>query len=1467
MPFAFPPKLPAVPARHVRTVAIVGAMASAAVFSALVMGQSGPPAIKPIALSSDPLYASSTGDKPTLAMALSVEYPTVGAQYIRDNSGSNSEDPTYANTKEYLGYYDAESCYVYNDAPAETADSGLTKADYKRFDRSGPATSRKCTDAFSGNFLNWVSNSAIDMLRLSLSGGDRYIDRTDLTILQRAVLPNGDPNHFWNSSNFPAKRLQKDGSAPGTYWGAVPARMIAAANGSDIWVANTLNRIYFGTSNTGNTSGSAGSYRLSTTSTASFVTNASYSTRTGAVNAFGTRNACATENNVCSFTGRKEVLYGATGTNSSNGGWMTYVAYDNVQCDNTLGDPAPGTVKSCYIRDYTGTAPDTSTGLNSDGFFYARVQVCASDSAGNLTDTRDYAMCVRQQSGKFKPVGAIQRYSDQLRLAAFGYLMDPTASYNNGRYGGVLRAPMKYVGQRTFNTLGQENTPTGGNPAAEWDAVTGVFKSNPDNDTSQATPISGVINYLNKFGRTGPTPGRYKTYDPIGELYYETLRYMQGLDPSADAVNNLTTSMYDGFPVFTNWSGLDPFKDRSATGDYSCLKSNIVVIGDVNTHDGTRFPAANPSNNIPDIGYWTGVVQAFEKNQSTVYRDGQGVNRTTGNPNAANNDVPNSSQGRAIMGAAYWAHTQDIRGAAWSTAEKRRPGLRVKTYTFDVNEYGNSTSTYYRRNQNQLFMAAKYGGFEADPSNPGARPFNTFGNPFQDKNGTNNNDVWQKRDAAGEASSFYLQSSARGVLNAFDEIFSRSATQARSIAGSAAQGNNLVQSGSVTYQATFNTSDWSGDLLAGPILVDTSNNVSIDTTNYWEAGSKLTTRATARNIVVGLQTPTSSATATPFIWANLETALQTNLAKETPASTADSAAVAQDRLNYLRGDRSKEGNPYRVRSKLLGDIINSGVTYMGAPTTTISDAGYATFYQNNKDRTPTVFVGANDGMLHAFNATGDSTGGNELFAYIPSWMGPKLAALTSKTYAGSHQSYVDGSQAVAEARTASTGASSDFKTVLVGATGAGGRGVYALDVTNPSTFSASNVLWEFKASDDADMGFVVGKPQILKLRTNRTADSAPTFKYFAAVASGVNNYVSENGRYSATGKPALFLLDLSKPNGTAWTLGTNYFKLSLPINAATAVLNATGLINFQAALGTNAEVTDIFMGDLHGNMWKVNFSANAVNGTASWNMETLSSYTGTGSIPYPLYIAKDSLGTLQPITVSPIVARSENAKAFYVAFGTGKYLETSDRTSTAVNSVYAIYDSFDDKDADVTANAVSVVSDRSRLKAGTVNQFAGTVSVDPFIWGRARTNQSNTAIRSGWFFDMPGSGERQVSNSLLTSNLLIFGTLIPGVSGGANTCGADGGSGNEYVVNIDKGTGSVKVSAVGIMGAPLAMNVASAVTYDRKDATGRQIKTERIQVIQSGAKGQAPTTFVETKTVAGRLSWRQINNYQELKAQ
>ncbi|ADX47365.1 Tfp pilus assembly protein tip-associated adhesin PilY1-like protein [Paracidovorax avenae ATCC 19860] len=1457
--------------------------------SFLAMGTGAPVTTPPINLSSDPLYAVNVKDKPTMALALSVEFPTVGAQYV--NVPNTNTDDSYANTKEYLGYYDAESCYQYNDAPTETPESGRTAADYKRFDPIGRATNRKCSNAFSGNFLNWATNSAVDMLRLALSGGDRYVDTSTLTILQRAVLPNGDPICMWNSNNFPAKRLTKDGGGANSYWGAVPTAMVTGANGNDIWVANTLNRVYFraGSSAAGSCSDTSG-YTLGAPTTTQSRGTTTYQNNVALPN---DAVLCTAENSMCNFTGVREVWFGVPPTRlTPRGNWAIVPASNGINCNyQVIGDPAPGQGKSCYTRPYTGTwQPPQTTALNSDGFFYSRVQVC-NKTDDLLQDIRDYGLCTQYPSGNYKPVGVIQKYSDQLRLAAFGYLMDQTASYNNGRYGGVLRAPMKYVGQKTFDVLGREETAT--NAKSEWNINTGIFNKNPESDT--VFGISGVINYLNQFGRTGPVPGRYKQYDPVGELYYQALRYMQGLPPTADAISGLGTpstgsALYDGYPVYTDWTNIDPYGGaRSSSENYSCVRSNIVVIGDINTHDGNwrNIPTSDdPANNATNFRTWHQVVQSFEKGISTAYVDGQGVNRTTSNPNTANPNVPANSQTSQIMGYAYWAHTQDIRGTRWTAATaKQRPGLRVKTFLFDVNEYATQNDAATRQTRNQFFMAAKYGGFNSTSSSSSSGspdPYNTYGNPFRNQiTDTNDNNVWQKPSAPGEASSYYLQSDARGVLAAFRAIFENSIGSARSIAGSSSASRVQASTDNFLYSAKFDVASWTGDVIAEQITRSGSGSsvgLSVSSNPVWSAAARLKIKNAAdRKIFAGHG---SRLAATEFTWSAINgKAMQTSLSKASPSATADS--LGPDRLNYLRGVRTNEGAgaQFRVRTELLGDIVNSGVTFSGPPAAAFTGNSYALFKTENAGRSPVVFAGANDGMLHAFAAQTDTgkgiTAGDELFAYIPSWMGPKLSALTSPTYVNNHQAYVDAPSAVGEAQVAFTsgaGSATDWKTVLVSGTGAGGRGVFALDVSKPETFAVGNALWEFTGADDADMGFVVGRPQILKFRTG-----ADTYRWFAVVASGADNYSSSFDNGGGGGRPALFLLALDKASGDAWVEGTNYFKLIFPVDTAVAATVATGMANFTPLYALAGDVTQIYAGDLHGKVWKLDFTCTrssatdtsctsyGYKATSNWTVAGLSSF-GSGGTPYPFFIAKDASGNVQPITSAPQLFTGpivDGKETFYVLVGTGKYLESSDRTSTRAQSVYALYDN-GSTTAD-SSNPASAISGRSRMTAGTVSTSAQTVTVPSFKWGRPQSD-GDTTQRAGWYIDLPTSGERSISGFTDLGGLTVaFSTVIPGDVASAGACDANPGSGRQYTLDVSLGNGSTAESRVGLLSAFVVIEDTASSTVTNYDSTGQAIRTIMKRSLQTGSSGVTEGKSTTVQEVVGRLSWRQIYDYRQLR--
>jgi type IV pilus assembly protein PilY1 len=207
-------------------------------------------------------------------------------------------------------------------------------------------------------------------------------------------------------------------------------------------------------------------------------------------------------------------------------------------------------------------------------------------------------------------------------------------------------------------------------------------------------------------------------------------------------------------------------------------------------------------------------------------------------------------------------------------------------------------------------------------------------------------------------------------------------------------------------------------------------------------------------------------------------------------------------------------------------------------------------------------------------------------------------------------------------------------------------------------------------------------------------------------------------------------------------------------------------------------------------------------------------------------------------------------------------LEVSDKSSSSTQSAYLIYDNGTTA-ADSTTSAA--IKGRSRLKLGTASTTSNTVVVPAFTMGRAITDTDADNPRSGWYFNFPMSKEREVSNATVNGDKIVFGSLIPGASVAAGSCAASGGSGNEYSVDILTGNGTIKASTTGILGEPLVGEVPNAAVYSVTDSTGRRTKTPYKTVIQQGSTGlSAGATTAGTPVTVGRLSWRQINNYQDL---
>jgi type IV pilus assembly protein PilY1 len=1281
----------------------------------------GAPAIPAVNLFTEPLALGKAKPTLTLTLALSVEWPTVGGAYMA--GAVTGDDASYATASEYVGYFDPNGCYSYDMAN-------------RYFVRSGPASAHACDGSkFSGNFMNWATASAIDILRYGLTGGDRVVDTPAQTVLQRAMLPGG----FFNAWQFPSKHL-----LPALAAGAVPTALLAGHTGT-VYVANCSNRIFFGTERTG-------------------------------------------------------------------------------ECDR------PGNNGNLGLGSYT-----------ADAFFLARVQVCDAAEAASRP-----ALCVLQPSGHHKPVGHLQRHSDRLRVAVFGYLND----YGTARYGGVLRAPMKYVGPKTFDS--EYNLQAGANPLREWNESTGEFVRNPE---GAAEGISGAINYVNQFGRTG-TRVDYKGFDPVSELYYEALRYIQGLDPTPQAVSNVTASHRDGFPVHTTWT--DPFPAVAGSGaavdDHACVDNNILGIGDVRANADRSLPGgtstdmddfarpARPAFNEPDFVAWTRVVGAFESGEAMSYVDGNGVTRTTGNPgtrNAANSNLDTRTLqyccggGSYYMaGAAYWARTHDIRpaGLAGYPAAKARPGMRARTYMIDVNESGQMTAeAQFKRNQ--FYLAAKYGGF-IDRSQTG--------NPFLGKDGrTLDNSNWSRPvpttlAADGLVAKNYFQGgNGPELLAALDNIFAEVLRASATITNAAVASTRLTTETAI-FQGSFDPAKWSGDLARYRITQDDGRMLigTAEDSQSRFAAAELDRLASpdTRRIFVGKTTPGLTGTATEFRWAALDADHREALRRPATGTPLDSEATGQLRLAYLRGDRSQEaGGAMRRRGSRLGDIVNSGVVFSGKPGNVLGDSAYASFAGAGGTRPDTVFVGANDGMLHAFHA--DTLA--ELFAYVPGFLVKHLRELTLPAYV--HRNYVDATPEVGEARVGS-----QWKTVLVSGAGGGGQGVFALDVSNPAGFGAGHVLWEFTDRDDPALGNVIGRPRIVKLRTS--APGAPVeYKHYAVVAGGVNNHV-DDGSFSTTGRAAIFLLDLAKSATADWVLGSNYHRIDLPGGDAA---QPNGVAGLGLVKGAGGELQLLYAGDLQGQLWKLDFRA---AGRAQWTAAGLSAFMA-GSTPLPLFRATDAAGRPQPITVEPEVAFGPN-RGHIVTFGTGKLLEPADLGRPyPTQSFYALYD-----------NGSARVPDRGHLKQAQA-AGAGSIETGRFAWG-VPAGPAQAGVRAGWYLDLPGAadGERQVSGITLVNGVAVFGTVEPPAHG----CGTGGG--RLYAVDLASGGGEYVASTVGLQGQPLVMKMGADQLSDSR-SDGRASQQTRYRIVTPGSAGiqvSGLTPDIPEQTILQR-SWRQVFNFEQLR--
>jgi type IV pilus assembly protein PilY1 len=785
----------------------------------------------------------------------------------------------------------------------------------------------------------------------------------------------------------------------------------------------------------------------------------------------------------------------------------------------------------------------------------------------------------------------------------------------------------------------------------------------------------------------------------------------------------------------------------------------------------------------------------------------------------------------------------------------------------------------------------------------------TSGDFFSIKQGTKNwpspnanrpsalDDLWHA--AVNGRGVFFSASNPSAIATGLAETLS--AVQQRVGAGAAAATSNLqpVAGDNFAFTAEYQTGDWFGDLKARTIDLSTG---TVSAVVLWSAQTKLTEKDHFdRNIYTydAADTGVSGNRLRDMCWTGAVHANCTDLdatsglagiqvseqAYFNPSTLVQwpyggdvirqTAVDGEKLLNFVRGDKTYEDTGsssatdlFRSREKILGDVVNAQPAYVKKTPFSYDDTGFAAFKACTEGtgsgcpvaqfpapsyaRRGTVYVAANDGMLHAFETdannnpyyqtagittavtsddafTGDNSGnGVERWTYVPGMMLPEVYKLANKPY--THRYFVDGSPSVGDICTSTPCAGlNDWRTLLVGGLNSGGSGYYALDVTNPV---APKALWEFSytvacvstdalgvpsttAYGDCNMGLSYGNPIITKVRLSDTdsdgdIDNNDKAKWVVLVTSGYNNTTG-----SGTGKGYLYILDA--------VTGAILRRISTGSGTVGSPSGFAKINGWTDNGATDNTTVAVYGGDLNGDLWRINLDP-----TATDYMK-----------PVKVAQALSSTAAPQPITAKPELGEISGKRV--ILFGTGQFLQSTDADDTSSQTIYALRDDL----AVTTGPVISDVRNTSVVKKREFDTYnAETDSTRTVKAGTA----PNWSTEYGWLIDLPESKERVNVDPQLQLGTLVVTSNVPN----DDTCTAGGAS---WVNFLDYTTGSYVSGATG-NAASQRISSSLAVGINVIRLPGGKVVT-----IVTTADNQQLTkdTPVPSSSFTGRrVSWREL---------
>lgn len=667
--------------------------------------------------------------------------------------------------------------------------------------------------------------------------------------------------------------------------------------------------------------------------------------------------------------------------------------------------------------------------------------------------------------------------------------------------------------------------------------------------------------------------------------------------------------------------------------------------------------------------------------------------------------------------------------------------------------------------------------------------------------------------AASYGKGKYYQATDSATLTA---ALTQALNEISSKAGSGGGGtttSSVTYNSNYYYQSLYDPTDWSGTIrafaFASDGTLDTSGTPAWTTNTTMAAG---TTGGTFQswNTTTNLRIALAFANFSPAQQATLTSSLSSLSTRSTTGATL----TGVDLIEWTKGT-NKTG--LKTRTRLLGDVINSPVVLASATTQTAADLTGDTSYSaylatKAKGMTNSILVNANDGLTNVLEASS----GKRRYGYLPSTTLPSLYMVEDPNYVDgtSHRFLNDGPLAVYDAQVG--GANSAWKTIAYGGTGGAAKAFYAFQLFDASAGDSFNALWEIRAPDTAstsnsfnDLGYAYAKPEVARL---------PDGTWAAFIA---------NGYGSNSGVAALYVVN-AITGALIKKIVVDSTETDNGLSSVELTVNASNVV--QAAYG----------GDLKGRMWKFDLSSTS---TSSWGL----AFSGK-----PLFTAPG--GSNQPITAQPLVV-ANTTSGYTVYFGTGKFLETADKTTTDTEGFYAVWDA-----SGGTGN-FTVANLQAQSITGTFSGTGGTYLT-------VSQNSVDYTTKKGWYLPLAYNntmiGERVIYQPTYTRGRIVFTTA------GVDTTDPCASQGFGRLIELEASSGKMLNYAVIDTNGDGVVNSDDAISAGMNFLSG--IPTLNAVVSDTGSSSStADTKVVNTSDAkvttikelggsggARRIMWRQI---------